>query len=70
MLKIKKIDNGYLLTDTGGGEVCVTAFVDGNDNECLADLLRGVAEGMGYQYNKWGDKNLTITFDGKGSKLC
>jgi len=78
-IEIAKLDNGYIV------KVNILEDIDENQNrkyseneeiieeedekKALVRLLYLIAEKTGYIYNKYGEENLNITFDKKGSKL-
>lgn len=74
-LNIKSVTNGFILSwdeeiDEEGGKAPIQEVIEGQDEqEEMKRLLEYVAGHFGYHYNKWGDKNLEISFNGKGSKL-
>lgn len=74
-LKIKQIENGYLLTygiETEHNvykiyQVCVEELDD--DNDTMIKLLHEVAKQFGNTYDKWSYHNLGINFNQKGHKV-
>lgn len=79
MIKIKKVQNGYMVIN--GAETIV--FQDTIDNhievdkdsieieekKALGALLEYIAHEMGYTYNKFGKDNLDINFKKEGYKI-
>ena len=80
-IEIAKLDDGsfviktWSLEDTAknGKKIYSTnsyAIKEENDEkETLKKLLEAIASECGYDYDKWGQENLNITFDKKGHKV-
>ena len=76
-LKISSAENGWLLEvipsewdfETPGAVDSSVVQSDGDDNEAIGRLLMQVAEWAGAAYDKWGDKNLRVSFDRPGHKV-
>lgn len=80
-MEIAQTDNGYILQDyfwedsTEDGKKIIGSnthvFEDkgSDEKESLKELLLKVSEILGYNYDRYGEENLNITFDGKGIKL-
>jgi hypothetical protein len=80
-IEIRKVDNGYILSETNLYEINekgvkvyntnteVIEEDDDGEKACLKKLLERIAETCGYDYDKFGLENLNITFDKKGHKV-
>ncbi len=79
-LKIRKVENGFVITETFWEETNDEGHKIFKDNtevieeengekETLKRLLFLVADKMGYFEDKYGTENLIISFDGKGRKV-
>lgn len=70
-LNIKSVNNGYQLVWRGDEiEIQVIENINDNDEETMTRMLTAVAEHFGYNYDKFSDKNLNISFDKKGHKVA
>ena len=69
-LYINKVDNGYILTPSDKDQSLEVIECTGDEKEAITELLFAVYEyfcSMEAQHNKWGNKNLRITWDEEGS---
>lgn len=84
-LKIKKADNGAILIEQfededSEGKNCLKndttlfeediKYEETYDSNYLNGILYKVAEYLGYSNDRYSNKNLSIKFDGEGSKYC
>ena len=75
-LNIERAENGYICTsncEIDDDEVQIVKELhegDPDENETIKKLLEGVAHYFGHDYDKFGNANLKITFDGEGHKYC
>jgi len=63
-IKLRKIDNGFLLTDDNGLYECLEC----DTRETFGIFLERIADFFGEGYNKFRKDNLNITWDKKGHK--
>jgi hypothetical protein len=81
MIQIEKVENGYIVEVLGEEKqvfVCEETCQEHEDEQYKTDDCEDIALGKmlyyvaefigGYNYDKWSNSNLNITFDKKGSK--
>lgn len=81
-LKIKKAENGFILTtyevvsdDSQVGTLTEVRWVakgkhDEDEKGALSALFCLIADLYGHGYDKWGNENLNVRWNGKGHKWC
>lgn len=72
MLKIKRTSNGFIVTESLGGDIEVEVIQetsDIDDKESITTLLFRVAEFAGYIPDRYGKTNLSIKWNALGSKV-